>query len=120
MHTKLNGIVKAARFLVRSHKLRGFCRSMEKFATMEWNEEELNRRKRVVTSFTEVVTTLQRWQQSCSRRRREERKGEFLSGQSASGEGEGGIVIRDSGIGLQCKEFVRIGSCSIVAGESGS
>ena len=57
MHTKLNGIVKAA--LPFPTSCAGFCRSMEKFATMEWNEEELNRRKRVVTSFTEVVTTLQ-------------------------------------------------------------
>ena len=81
-----------------------------------------------MTSFTEVVTTLQRqrqraqlrWQTELQQeeRRGEERKGEFLSGQSASGEGEGGNVIRDSGIGLQCNEFVRIGSCSIVAGKT--
>ena len=83
MHTKLNGIVKggpaapaAPSLAVRSYKLRGFCRSMEKFATMEWNEEELNRRKRVVTSFTEVVTTLQRRRQSCSRGRREREREE--------------------------------------------
>ena len=105
---------------------------------MEWNEEELNRRKRVVTSFAEVVTTLQE--------EREERglpymtsgrphrggsqkyhkfvdkqyikfgqrgvkkylkfvvviygspKGEFLSGQSVSGEGAStaGLRHRDS------------------------
>ena len=46
-HTKLNGIVKAVPSLPRLfYKLRGFCRSMEKFATMGWNEEELNQRKR--------------------------------------------------------------------------
>ena len=54
------------------------------------------------------------------RERERERKGEFLSGQSVSGEGEGegGVVIRDSGIGLQCKGFFRIGSCTTVGSET--
>ena len=57
---ELNGIVKAASSAARAAPAScsgGFCRSMEKFVTMEWNEEELNRRKRIVTSFAEVVTT---------------------------------------------------------------
>ena len=87
---------------------------MEKFVTMEWNEEELNRRKRIVTSFAEVVTTPRAASASAPRKEgRKERKGEFLSGQSVNG----GIVIRDSGIGLQCKAFVRIRALSCAMGE---
>ena len=66
--------------------------------------EKERERGRVVTSFTEVVTTMQRREERGKKAELQRGKVNFCPVNQWASEGEGGVVIRDSGIGLQCSK----------------
>ena len=57
-----------------------------------------------MTSFTEVVTTMQRREERGKKAELQRGKVNFCPVNQWASEGEGGVVIRDSRIGLQCSK----------------